>query len=204
MGVDKAGLPWRGTTLLGWVLRVLADAVDGPLVVVGAADRPHPLAEREHHAPELQHRLRAVADPVAGRGPLQGIATGLLAVADDEPAPTAFVASVDLPRLHTAFVRAVIAHRHGDTDVALPRLGGFRQPLAAAYRTSLGPQAGRLLEEGHLRPGDLFARCTVAELDAATLLADPALAAADPGLDAVRGVNTPEEFRAAGGDPDPA
>lgn len=198
MGVDKAGLSWRGTTLLGHVLTVLAAAVDGPLVVVGAADGPHPL---ETHPPAVTTaRVLAARDPVTGRGPLQGIATGLDAVAD--LAPTAFVTSVDLPHLHPAFVRAVTAHRHGDTEVALPRLDGFRQPLAAAYATALGVRAGALLDAGELAPGALFARSRVVELDAATLLTDPDLAAADPDLAAVRGVNTPEEFRAAAADPD--
>ena len=40
----------------------------------------------------------------------------------------------------------------------------------------------------------------VRELDAATLLADPALAARDPELRAAHGVNTPEEWARARGE----
>ena len=62
MGVDKAGVAWGATTLLEHVLAVLAAAVDGPLVVVGPADRPHPLGRA---APS--GRVLAVRDPSHGR-----------------------------------------------------------------------------------------------------------------------------------------
>ena len=195
MGTDKAALPWRGTTLLGHVLTVLADAVAGPLVVVGSADRPHPLDTAGPPPATARDRVVRAADPVADQGPLRGIATGLVAVAEDDPAVTAvFVASVDLPRLHAPFVRAVLTHRVSDVEVALPVLDGHRQPLAAAYAPSLGARAAGLLDDGEVRPAALFARSRVRELDAAILLADPALAAVDPGLRAARGVNTPAEL----------
>ena len=188
MGTDKAALAHGETTLLGHVLAVLGEAVTGPLVVVGSAEGTRTLPPLD---PALRARCRVVHDPVADRGPLQGIATGLLAVAD---VGSAFVASVDLPHLHPAFVRAVLAHRRAPVEVALPVLAGHRQPLLAAYATALGARAATLLAEGALRPGELFAASHVATLDAATLLADPALAAADPELRAARGVNTPEEY----------
>jgi len=202
MGTDKASLPHGATTLLGHVLEVLAAAVDGPLLVVGAADTdralPHDTRERPWRA-----RCRVVHDPVPGRGPLQGLATGLGAAAEDG-AETAFVAAVDLPHLHETFVRAVLAHRVAPVEVALPVLDGHRQPLLAAYATALGARAASLLTQGELRPGALFAASHVRELDAAALLADPALAARDPELRAAHGVNTPEEWaRATREPPDP-
>ena len=50
---------------------------------------------------------------------------------------------------------------------------------------------------GRLRPADLFAVCTVSRRDEARLLADPALAAADPALDSLVNVNDPGEWAAA-------
>lgn len=198
MGTDKAALPRGTTTLLGHVLEALAAAVDGPLLVVGAAD-----ADREL-PPDWRGRARVVHDPVTGRGPLQGLATGLGAAAEDG-ADSAFVAAVDLPHLHEAFVRAVLAYRVPPVEVALPVLDGHRQPLLAAYATALGERAAGLLARGELRPGALFAASEVRELDAATLLRDPALAARDPELRAARGANTPEEWaRATGEAPGPS
>jgi molybdenum cofactor guanylyltransferase len=194
MGTDKASLPHGATTLLGHVLDALAAAVDGPLLVVGAADTDRALPDGTWRG-----RCRVVHDPVAGRGPLQGLATGLSAAAADG-AETAFVAAVDLPHLHAAFVRAVMAYRVPPVEVALPVLDGHRQPLLAAYATALGARATDLLAQGELRPGALFAASDVRELDAAALLTDPSLAARDPGLRAARGVNTPEEWARATGE----
>lgn len=190
MGTDKASLTSGGTTLLAHVLAVLADALDGPLVVVGAADTPRT-------APDPT-RATVVYDPVPDRGPLQGLATGLRAVRDD---PTAFVAAVDLPHLHADLVRAVVTHRVPPVEVALPVLDGRPQHLLAAYATDLADRADDLLARGERSVRALVAVSRVRELDAATLLADPRLAARDPELRGARGVNTPEEWARSRHDP---
>ncbi|MEJ2863428.1 molybdenum cofactor guanylyltransferase [Actinomycetospora flava] len=189
MGTDKAELRQDGSTLLTYVLGVLAEAIDGPLVVVTAADAPREL-------PDTPWRPRAtvVHDTVADRGPLQGLATGLAAVGGSE---TAFVAAVDLPHLHADLVRAVLAHRVAPVEVALPVLDGHRQHLLAAYATDLAGRAADLLDRGERSVGALIAASRVRELDAPTLLADPRLAARDPELLGARGVNTPEEWERA-------
>lgn len=183
MGTDKALLRWGATTLLEHVVAVVGGAVPGPVVVVGPAGAP----------PRLDGVV-AVADDAPGRGPLQGLATGLRAAAE-HGAAAAFVTSVDLPLLHRAYVTAVLAAL-GDAEVALPVVHGHRQPLAAAYATTLGDRATALLDAGARRPGDLFAASTVRELSAADLLADPDLRAADPDLDALRDADTPEDYAA--------
>ncbi|MCD2188383.1 molybdenum cofactor guanylyltransferase [Actinomycetospora soli] len=189
MGRDKAALSWGDGTLLDHVVAVLRRAVTGPVVVVGAAGFPRPVDGAG---------VLSVGDDEPGRGPLQGIATGLT-TAGAAGREVAFLCSVDLPALHPAYVTAVLAALGdaGDTEVALPVLHGHRQPLAAAYRTVLGPRATRLLADGARRPADLFAASVVRELSAADLLADPALRAADPQLRAVADVDTPEEYARA-------
>ncbi|MHC1563234.1 NTP transferase domain-containing protein [Actinomycetospora sp. C-140] len=197
MGRDKALLPLGGTTLLGHVLDVLAEAVEGPLLVVGAAEGSRALppgaAEQPWHG-----RCRVVHDPVPDDGPLRGLATGLTAAAG-AGAATAFVAAVDLPHLHAAVVRAVLAHRVPPVEVAVPVLDGHRQPLLAAYATTLAARAEDLLARGERRSGALVAASRVREIPPAELLADPDVAAADPDLRAGRGVNTPEEWDAERG-----
>ncbi|GLZ52815.1 molybdenum cofactor guanylyltransferase [Actinomycetospora sp. NBRC 106378] len=186
MGRDKALLSWADGTLLDHVVAVARRAGCGPVVVVGAAGFPRPVDGEG---------VLAVTDDEPGRGPLQGIATGLTAAAGAGRA-TAFLCSVDLPRLHPAYVGAVLAAL-GDAEVALPVLHGHRQPLAAAYRTTLGPRATGLLAAGARRPAELFAVSEVREITADDLLADPVVRAADPGLRAVADVDTPEEYAAA-------
>jgi len=193
MGTAKAALEWHGSTLLHRTAAVVARAVDGPVVVVAAPGQ---------ELPALPPGTEVVADPVEGRGPLQGIATGLAALA--ERAPAAFVCSTDLPFLHPVFVRRVLARLTDDLDVVLPVARGYPQPLAAAYRTALAPRVEALIARGRMRPAMLFDEVRVLRLDDAALLADQAQAAADPALDSLLNVNEPDDYRAARGRPAPA
>jgi molybdopterin-guanine dinucleotide biosynthesis protein A len=193
MGTPKAALEWHGSTLLRRTVGIVARATGGPVVVVRAAGQD---------LPELPGPVTVVDDPREGRGPVQGIAAGLAALAGQ--AEAAFVTSTDLPFLHPAFVRRVLrvlgsqdGSHSGGPDVALPVARGYPQPLAAAYRTGLAGLAERLVKEDRLRPAFLFAECAVTRLDDAALLADPDLAARDPDLDSVLNVNTPEDYQAA-------
>jgi molybdopterin-guanine dinucleotide biosynthesis protein A len=186
MGAAKAGLEWHGSTLLYRAAAVLARTVDGPVVVVAAPGQ---------ELPELPTGVAVVEDPVEGLGPMQGLAAGLAAVEDR--ADAAFVCSTDLPFLHPAYVRRVLRGLAGGVDVVLPVARGFRQPLAAAYRTGLAGLVADLLRQGNDRPGMIFKHCAVTRLDDADLLADVAVAKYDPELESVVNVNTPEDYRAA-------
>jgi len=191
MGAPKADLPWHGSTLLYRTVTVLAAATGGPVVVVRAAGQP---------LPRLPPATIVVDDPREARGPLQGIAAGLTGLAPlaGSQSGAAFVAATDMPFLHPAFVRRVLAVLAEDrADVALPVARGRAQPLAAAYRVALGAAADRLVGSGRLRPADLFGQCTVSRVGEARLLADPALAAADPDLSSLVNVNSPAEYAAA-------
>ena len=198
MGTPKAALEWHGSTLLRRTVGIVARATGGPVVVVRASGQD---------LPDLPHGTTIVDDPREGKGPVQGIAAGLAALAGQ--AEAAFVTSTDLPFLHPAFIRRVLrvarrAPAARRPDVALPVARGYPQPLAAAYRTGLAALAERLVKEDRLRPAFLFAECAVTRLDDAQLLTDPVLAALDPGLDSVLNVNTPGDYRAARGRPAPA
>ena len=186
MGTAKAGLEWHGSTLLYRAAAVLTRTVDGPVVVVAAPGQ---------ELPALPAGVAVVEDPVEGLGPMQGLAAGLAAVADR--AESAFVCSTDLPFVHPAYIRRVLGALTNDVDVVLPVARGFRQPLAAAYRTRIAGLVAKLLAEGNQRPGMIFKHCAVTQLDDAALLADATLAKYDPELESVVNVNTPEDYRAA-------
>lgn len=186
MGTPKATLEWHGSTLLYRAAAVLTRTVEGPVVVVAAPGQ---------ELPELPAGVAVVEDPVEGLGPMQGLAVGLAAVAEE--AEAAFVCSTDLPFLHPAYVRRVLRGLAGTTDVALPVARGFRQPLAAAYRTGLAGLVTDLLRQGNQRPGMIFKHCAVTQLDDAALVTDPEVAKYDPDLESVVNVNTPEDYRAA-------
>jgi molybdopterin-guanine dinucleotide biosynthesis protein A len=186
MGAPKASLEWHGSTLLRRVAGILRRAVEGPVVVVRAPGQALPL---------LPDGVQVVEDPVEGRGPLVGILAGLRAVAGT--AEVAYVSSTDAPLLRPAFVRRVLDAVTPEVDVALPDALGHRQPLAAAYRTSLLPLVDGLVAEDRLRPAFLFERCRV------RVLGQDDLSAADPGLGSLRNLNQPAEYAAARGEPAP-
>jgi molybdenum cofactor guanylyltransferase len=192
MGTPKAALEWHGSTLLRRTTGILSRVADGPVIVVRAPGQP---------LPDLPPSIEVVDDPREGLGPVQGLAAGLAAVAGR--AEIAFVCSTDLPFLHPAFARRVLRALAPGADVALPVARGHQQPLAAAYRTSLAPLAGRLVRERRLRPAFLFGECAVTRLDEAALRHDPVLAALDPGLDSVVNVNEPAEYEQARARPAP-
>jgi molybdopterin-guanine dinucleotide biosynthesis protein A len=192
MGSPKAALEWHGSTLLRRVVGIVARGVDGPVVVVRAPGQPLPV---------LPDAVEVVDDAREGRGPLQGLAAGLAAVREE--AEIAFASSTDVPLLHPRFIRRVLAALEPDVDVVLPHVGGFPHPLAAAYRTELVDAVERLIAEDRMRPAFLFEACRVRRLDEATLLADPALAALDPGLDSVLNLNERSDYEDARSRPAP-
>ena len=100
MGTPKASLEWHGSTLLRRTASIVARATGGPVVVVRAHGQ---------ELPPLPRGILVADDPQGGKGPLQGIATGLAALRGR--ADIAFVSSTDMPFLHPAFVRRVIRAR---------------------------------------------------------------------------------------------
>jgi molybdopterin-guanine dinucleotide biosynthesis protein A len=187
MGRPKAALEWHGSTLLQRIAGIVGRVVDGPVVVVRALGQD---------LPALPSGVGVATDAREGRGPLQGIAAGLEAVA--ESAERAYVSSTDVPLLHPAFVRTVLrAAERDEVDVALPVAQGFRHPLAAAYSTTLVPEIERLIDEDRMKPAFLFERVRVRELDEAELLRDRDLAEADPELLSLLNLNDPADYEAA-------
>ena len=192
MGTPKAALEWHGSTLLRRAVGIVGRAVGGPVVVVRAPGQD---------LPALPEAAEIVEDAREGQGPLMGIAGGLAAL--DGRATSAFVAGTDAPLLHPAFVRHVVRALDDSHDIALPEARGHRHPLAAAYRTALAPVVAELVAADRLRPGFLFERCRVRELDEAALLADPEVAACDPQLDSLLNLNEPADYEAARARPAP-
>ncbi len=189
MGTSKAALAWHGSTLLRRTVGVVARGTSGPVVVVRAPGQ---------ELPDLPDDVRVCDDPREGLGPMQGLAAGLRVVAGSaDSADVAFCCSTDMPFLHPAFVRRVVASMDDRYDVVLPMAGGYRQPLAAAYRPGVVTELEALLAEGRLKPAFLFDRVRVLRLDDEALLGDRALSSADPLLDSVLNVNDREDYERA-------
>jgi len=182
----KAELGWGGTSFAAHVAEVVAAAVDGPVVVVRAQGQV---------LPDLPHGVEIAEDARAGRGPLEGVAAGLRAVG--ARAGAVFVSAVDVPFLEPTFVHAVLGALGGGHDAAVPRLAERTYPLSAAYRVTTLPVVEGLLARDVLRARALLDELRVRWLDAADLLRDAELAAADPQLESLVNVNTAVEYEAA-------
>jgi molybdopterin-guanine dinucleotide biosynthesis protein A len=176
MGRDKATLPFGPETMLQRVVRRLAEAAQ-PIVVVAA----------EHQVvPMLPGDVRVIRDPVAQRGPWQGISAGLHAL-DNQ---TVFITSCDSPFLQPAWVSR-LCELIGKNDCAVPRIGGHVQPLAALYRTGALSTIDRLLATETERPLAVF------DLVATHFVTEQELADVDPTFATLRNINSPEDYRQA-------
>ena len=177
-GSDKASATLRGRPLLQWVRDALAPIVNEIVVVTAAGQTLPPMH------PSIP--VTVVEDREPERGPLGGLATGFAVAAS----PVCFAVSCDAPLLHTA-VAARIVDALDDHDAVLPEVGGFQQPLVAAYRRDPCLAAAEAaLAAGVNKVLDAFAALNVLALgeDRLTIL--------DPDIRSFRNANSPEELAA--------
>lgn len=178
MGQPKAWLPFAGELMLPRVVRLLREAV-GPVVVVAAP---------EQKVPPLPAEIVIVRDEEKGRGPLQGLAAGLAALAGQ--AEAAYLSSCDVPFLRPAFIRRLV-DLLGTHSICVPHVGDYHHPLAAVYRLETAPVVARLLAADRLRPFFLFEAVPTRIVEAAEL------ADVDPDFQSLRNLNTPADYEAA-------
>lgn len=102
-----------------------------------------------------------VADDVAGRGPLAGIASALKASASN----VNFVMACDMPEIDAGLIRAML-RQVGDYDAVVPKVGPqMYEPLFAVYKKSALPAIEQVLQSGSNRVIDCFDRCRVKYID---------------------------------------
>src|SRR5438067_10296857 len=131
MGRPKAWLPFAGEIMLPRVVRLLDEAVK-PIVVVAAPGQD---------VPPLPPTIQIVRDEEKGRGPLQGLAAGLAALAGR--ADAAYLSSCDVPFLRPGFVQR-LRELLGEHAICVPRVGDYHHPLAAVYRLEVRETVSRL------------------------------------------------------------
>jgi molybdopterin-guanine dinucleotide biosynthesis protein A len=178
MGRPKAWLPIGDALMLPHVLCILGQ-VTTPLVAVAA---------RDQELPSLPQNTEVVRDEVEGRGPLQGLATGLAAI--EGRADAAYLSSCDVPFLIPAFVQRLV-DRIGDASACVPRVGGREHPLAAVYRLEILSTVRRQLQDARLRLTDLSSVVATRFVEADELVD------VDPTFRSLRNLNTPADYEAA-------
>ncbi len=178
MGQPKAWLPFGSELMLPRVVRILRTVVQH-VVVVAAPDQ---------ELPALRLDVTITRDEEKGRGPLQGLAAGLHALAGR--AEACYVSSCDVPFLNPAFIARMFALL-GDQRICVPYVDGFHHPLAAVYRVEVLHAVERLLAADRLRPVFLF------EAEPTRIVRGEELRDVDPDLKSLRNLNTPEDYAAA-------
>jgi molybdopterin-guanine dinucleotide biosynthesis protein A len=171
LGTDKALAEVAGMPLAALVRRAVVTAGAAPVVAVGG-DRDGLEALG----------FRWIADRWPGAGPLGGTLTAL----DALEAEVVAVCACDLPWIRSDVVRALATTAAATGAVALPVVGGHRQPLLAAY-----PRAART---GLRAAFDAGERSMRAGLDAVEVVEVPVAAVDAAGFD---DVDTPEDLARA-------
>ena len=178
MGRSKAWLRLDEGYLLQRVVRIVAAAVS-PIVVA---------SRRGLELPPLPGTVNIVFDADGLAGPLAGMISGFDSLAGRCDA--AFVAACDHALLSPAFVVRMI-ELLADHDAVVPEYDGQLFPTVAVYRLRTRPLLAQLLAAGELRAKEFALRCDARR-------ATPAdFADVDPNLDALRNINTPEDYREA-------
>jgi molybdenum cofactor guanylyltransferase len=179
MGVPKAWLPFGPERLLQRVVR-LVGTVARPIVVVAAPGQ---------ELPELPADVGIVRDPIAGRGPLQGLAAGLAALPD--PVALVYATATDVPFLEPRWITR-LAELIGDHDLAAPQVGDEYHPLAALYRkAAVLPVIERLLQHEHLKLK------AVIELVRTRVVDEREMRPVDPRFGTLRNLNHPADYERA-------
>lgn len=178
MGRSKAWLPFGEELLLQRVVRILQTIFD-PIVVVAAPSQ---------EPPALPDSIIVARDDREYLGPLNGLAIGLAAL--HGRAEVAYLSSCDVPFLKADFAARVV-DRLGDSSICMPDFGGFKHPLAAAYRVDVLPVVRELVDSGRLRPVFLTEKVPTRFLFAEDF------SDIDAELRSLRNLNTPEEYEDA-------
>ncbi len=179
MGRPKAWLPFGPERLLQRVVR-LVGTVARPIVVVAAPGQ---------ELPDLPDDVAIVRDPVAGRGPLQGLAVGFAAMPD--PVELIYATATDVPFLEPRWITRLV-ELIGDADLAIPDIDGHLHPLAALYRKrTILPLLESLLAQDRLRLSSL------AGIAPARVVDEEDLRDVDPGFGTLRNLNEPEDYERA-------
>src|SRR5262245_2470076 len=177
MGRSKALLPFGPETMLQRVVRLLGSVVQ-PIVAVAAADQ---------QLPALPASVIVTRDEREGRGPLEGLRSGLKALPPE--VELAYVTSCDVPLLVPGFVGQMLELTEG-FDIAVMEIDGFAHPLSAVYCRTTLPYVEDLLAQDRLRPAFLFDAVRTRRVTAAEITSDP-------DLRTLRNLNTPEDYERA-------
>lgn len=190
MGFDKFRLPFAGRTFLECVIEEIAAAIDGP-IAVAASQRT--LAEVKKICDAIgSRRVRIVVDQRDDSGPMEGIRVGLSSIADESE--WAFVTSCDVPlfcpKVLDILQASVLRSGDNDLEAVMPASTERIYGMTAIYRTSVVAKVAGMVQRRSLRVSDLATELNTKKVSLAEIQS------ADPNLDSMRNLNSPEQYLA--------
>ena len=172
MGGPKAALELEGKSLAARAADTLRSVASPVLAVLGK------------DSPPLSIDVPVLTDRVPEKGPLEGLAVGLAALAVLDPAPEwALVLACDLPFVRPRLLQGLAALRNS-VDAVVPRTADGLHPLLACYRVAIHPRIDEALLGGDLSLHALLGKLSVREVE------ESELRALDPDLRSFWNVNT--------------
>jgi len=139
MGEGKASLKIGRKQVIEIILEKLRVTFDD-VFIVGNSNFICPLSE-----------VRVLADIIPGKGPLEGIYTGLL----NSKSEYNFFCACDMPFLNIDLLKFIISEID-DSDAVIPMVRGFVEPLHAIYSKRCLPAIKNCLENEDLRIKSFF------------------------------------------------
>ena len=175
MGQDKRFLPLDGEPLLARTLRKGRAAGFHSIVIAAEG------AQEELTTLAAEYGAMLVTDEIPAQGPAAAIAAGLSAAETE----WSLVLSGDMPFYDFELVRTLLPYADGDTQVILPTLSGYWQPLAALYQRDAGAVFATAIARGDRKLGIILRELAVCEVPLTV----------DAGM--LFNVNTPAAYRLA-------
>lgn len=182
MGRDKAGLPWKETTLLGRIVEEMRGGAGRKVYLSTASAWPHGKEGAELYGP---YRDLCVPDEYPDRGPLEGIRRIFEVSGED----AVFFCAVDMPFVGREAVEYLERFWYGEYDGVFFRNRQGIQPLCGIYGRQMLPVIERMLARGDYRVRDVLEKCRIGTVD----IEDSPL-----GEETLENWNTPEEIMPLG------
>lgn len=169
LGCDKALLPWRGRTLIEYLVAYVQKLSDDVLVVTGAERRYCDVLD-----------VPIFADEIRDCGPLGGLYTGL----KHARYPYSFVVACDMPLVSRAVIDVLKSNIEGSVRAIVPYIHNHRVPTLAIYHKDCLCAIEKLLARGR------FSLQALLDSVPLKIISEEKLRAVDPTLRSFVNINT--------------
>ncbi len=173
-GINKALLRIHGKTIIEITASVLKRIFPEVIIITNSPDDFDFLGFPMHK------------DLIPGKGSLGGLYTGLSLCRGD----WAFLVACDMPFLNEDVIIHMLKHL-GDSDIVIPKIHGWLEPLHAFYSKTCLAYIEGLLAEDDLKILNFLHKAKVVEIG------EEELVCFDPELRFIMNLNTPEDLENA-------